>query len=194
MRLLAIAASLATILLITFSAVAQKIDRLPPAPGINLSRIQYVRGETSPDRKLERAILQTEYRKDASNTSYPLRYSYNKVDLNGDGNPEAIVSVRSFAVCGTGGCPTLIFSSDGKDYRSVVYEVLSFGRIIVTPQRTSGWNDLIQPYRDRAAKVTRYYISRFNGRKYTNSDTVRPKSTISGRVFLVSDDEHPLRP
>jgi|LakMenEpi03Aug12_release.lakeMendotaPanAssembly.Ray.scaffolds.fasta_scaffold228333_4 hypothetical protein len=43
------------------------------------------------------------------------RYTWNRVDLNGDGRPEMVAQVLGPTVCGTGGCPLLIFRepSDG---------------------------------------------------------------------------------
>lgn len=38
-------------------------------------------------------------------------------DLNGDGKAEVIVHVAGPEICGTGGCPTLVFTPQGSGYR-----------------------------------------------------------------------------
>ena len=40
-----------------------------------------------------------------------LRYAYNRVDLNGDGSEEVVATVIGPMVCGTSGCPLLIFQN-----------------------------------------------------------------------------------
>ena len=45
------------------------------------------------------------------------RYFSNSVDLNDDGKREVIVYIVSQMECGTGGCPTLVFTPSGSGYR-----------------------------------------------------------------------------
>ncbi|HAZ49550.1 MAG TPA: hypothetical protein DDW76_10185 [Cyanobacteria bacterium UBA11369] len=176
-------------------AITQEIQRLTPSPGINIGRVQYLRAERVRDLQLEQALIRERFVE--PNTAYTsVSYVYNKVDLNGDGNPEAIVSVLSPGVCGTGGCPTYIFRSNGRGYREKVYESLTYGKITIAPQKTSGWNNLIRLYRnwERDRWVFRYGILRFNGREYTGIRNLPRNSTITGRVALASNYEHSLQP
>jgi uncharacterized protein YecT (DUF1311 family) len=137
-----------------------------------IDRTQSIFSETVRDVELERAILQ-------ANTSYDsrsieifgshARYFYNKIDLNGDNNPEILVHVIGPTFCGTGGCTTLIFKSVGQNYQLVSTITVSRLPIIVTNQKTNGWNDLILNARGGGrgpAGNSGLYLVRFNGRTY----------------------------
>lgn len=180
--------------IISYPATTQEIQRLPPSPGINIGRVEYLRAERVRDRQLEQALIREGVEPNITYTS--VSYVYNKVDLNGDGHPEAIVSLKSPAFCGTGGCLAYIFRSNGRGYREKVYESLTYGTIVIAPQKNSGWNNLIRPYRnwERDRWVIRYGILRFNGREYTGISNLPRNSTLTGTVALASDYEHSLQP
>lgn len=73
-----------------------------------------------------------------------IHYSSADVDLNGDGRQEAVVYVLGPRICGTGGCPMLVFSRDKKGgFRLVSYTELTRPPIRVARSRTHGWKDLI---------------------------------------------------
>jgi uncharacterized protein YecT (DUF1311 family) len=104
------------------------------------------------------------------------RYFYNKIDLNDDNKPEVLVHVVGPTFCGTGGCTTLIFKSVGQNYQLVSEITVSRLPIIVTNQKTNGWNDLILNARGGgrgSAGNSGLYLVRFNGRTY-------PKTPDSG--------------
>lgn len=147
-----------------------------------INRTQAIRSETSGDSRLERAILGRIPREFANN----IRYYYNRVDLNGDNRPEVLVQIDGHGICGSGGCPTFIFRSVGQDYQLVSEIALTWGSVIVTAQKSNGWNDLI--LRPGHNLESGYRLMRFNGRTYPASPadglTVRQNSTITGRAFL----------
>ncbi|MBE9118561.1 hypothetical protein IQ249_21975 [Lusitaniella coriacea LEGE 07157] len=192
MKSLAISLALIPLTLAPFSSVAQPFERLPSVPGIDISQVEYVRAETVPDRQIEQVLAKMGYEAPIG-ANYPSVYLYNKIDINGDRQPEAIVIVRSFAVCGTGGCPFFILQGNGSAYARAIYETLSSSQyIIITPQKTNSWNNLITPVWDRNSQETRYLILKFNGREYTVSGEVQKNTTLTGRVVVFSDNEHPL--
>lgn len=154
--------------------LAQKVDNLILSVGeiAQVDRTQSIFSETARDVELEKAILQ-------ANTSYDnssieifgshARYFYNKIDLNGDNKPEVLVHVVGPTFCGTGGCTTLIFKSAGQNYQLVSTITVSRLPIIVTNQKTNGWNDLILNARGGgrgSASNSGLYLVRFNGRTY----------------------------
>src|SRR5215471_4534709 len=63
-------------------------------------------------------------------------YYYNRVDLDGDGEPEVLVYLFGPHVCGTGGCGALVFKSTRGGYRIVGNIVLARNPIIVSEHKT----------------------------------------------------------
>ncbi len=140
-----------------------------------IERTQSILSETARDVELERAILQANTYYDSRSIeifgSYA-RYFYNKIDLNGDNKPEVLVHVVGPTFCGTGGCTTLIFKSVGQNYKLVSEITVSRLPIIVTNQKTNGWNDLILNARGGGRGSTGnsgLYLVRFNGRTYPDA-------------------------
>ncbi len=64
-----------------------------------------------------------------------------KMDLNGDGRPDYVVVVNSSFWCGSGGCHTFVYLSQGGEYRSALRDPLAQG-IALGPGRTQGVRDL----------------------------------------------------
>jgi uncharacterized protein YecT (DUF1311 family) len=136
-----------------------------------IDRTQSILSETARDVELEKAILQANSYYDSRSIKIfgsHARYFYNKIDLNGDNKPEVLVHVLGPTFCGTGGCTTLIFQSVGQNYQLVSEIRLSRLPIIVTNQKTNGWNDLILNARGGRAATgnSGLYLVRFNGRTY----------------------------
>ena len=171
--------------------VADEATPLGPLRGVKVGNIQYRNSETSPDFKLEQAILEDmpEYSKVVSSPNQYVRYSYNRVDLNDDGRPEVVVYLVGSYTCGTGGCTTLIFTPRGQEYRLVSEITLVNAPILVTPQKTLGWKDLVILVSGGGARA-HYTRLQFNGRTYPGNPTVQPgvstNSTLTGQA-LVSD-------
>ncbi|HEY9296981.1 MAG TPA: hypothetical protein VIQ31_11520 [Phormidium sp.] len=186
----AIALTATTILQLTLSVKSQENTQFKPLNGVKIGNIQYLNSATSPDAKLERAILRdylTNYSE--TNPENYVRYYYNRLDLNGDNQPEVIVYLLGSYVCGSGGCSALIYTPKGQDYQLISRHTLVNPPILVTPQRNSGWKNLVFLTRGGGAKPE-YNLMRFNGRTYPLNPSVQPvvpaNTTLTG-IGLFAD-------
>ena len=75
------------------------------------SRIAAQSSALPPD--VQRAIAKTYV-----STNWETRYLDGTVDLNGDGKSEIVVHVVGGGACGTGGCPTLVFTPTASGYQA----------------------------------------------------------------------------
>lgn len=175
----------------TLSANASEVRPLTPLKGVKVGKIQYLNSETAPNPKIEQAILRSlpDYSKDVSDPEQYMRYYYNRVDLNGDGQPEVIAYLVGSYSCGSGGCSAMIFTPKGQDYRLVSKLTLVNDPIVVTPQKTSGWKDLVLLVSGGGAKP-QYSRLRFKGSAYPSNPSVQPavtpNSTLTG-IAVVAD-------
>jgi hypothetical protein len=190
----AIALSTATLLPMLQEAIAGEIRQLRPVQGIQFSSVQYLKAATQRDPKLEQAIRQVipSYQAPASDTGErPVRYYYNRVDLNGDGSPEVVVYLGGAYTCGSGGCTALIFQTKGRNYGLVSQHTLMNTPILVTPQRTAGWNDLVVLVAGGGAPA-HYARLRFNGKTYPGNPSVQPAvpagTTLKGKALVADED------
>jgi hypothetical protein len=71
------------------------------------------------------------------------RYVDGAIDLNADGKAEVVVYVVGPMACGTGGCPTMVFTSLGAGCRLVSTISVTNPPIRVSATSTSGWRNLI---------------------------------------------------
>jgi hypothetical protein len=155
-----------------------------------LRGVPKINSETSPDPEIEKAILKALGEYDPQ-PGQEIRYYYNRVDLNADGNFEAIVHLVGPSICGTGGCNTLILQPARGGYRLVSNITVTNTPIIVSAQRTRGWNDLIF-YVVGGGITHGYYVAlRFNGRAYPDNPTVvaplGPRARVAGKAYLAGD-------
>ena len=81
--------------------------------GIDFSSIRYIPSEKEKDVLLEQALVKAF---DLSQDEVNVRYYYNNIDLNDDGNPEVFVYLVGAPVCGTGGCSAAIFRKENEEY------------------------------------------------------------------------------
>src|SRR2546423_7160213 len=144
---------------------------------------------TKRNAQLEKAILKALPGYDPE-SDHRLRYYYTSVDLNGDGQEEALVYLVGAYACGSGGCRLLVFSPARNGFRLVSdISLVQSSPIIVSDTSSNGWNDLavfvagggIQPG---------YYVSlKFKGKSYPNnaSDVPRLRTKVNGKKFLSED-------
>ncbi|XWK90197.1 MAG: hypothetical protein U7127_09145 [Phormidium sp.] len=186
----AIALTTTTIVQITLPVKSQQTTQFKPLNGVKIGNIQYLKSETSPDTKLERTIFRN-YLTDYSETNPEnyIRYYYNRLDLNGDNRPEVIVYLVGSYVCGSGGCNALIYTPKGQDYQLISRHTLVNPPILVTPQRNSGWKNLVFLTSGGGTK-REYNLMRFNGRTYPLNPSVQPAvpaNTILTGIGLFAD-------
>jgi membrane-bound inhibitor of C-type lysozyme len=99
-----------------------------------------------------------------------LRYVDGSVDLNGDGKPEVVVFVVGMA-CGTGGCPTLVFTPEEARYRLISTIVLTQTPVRASPRATNGWRNLIVHIAGGGGRSADVELT-FNGETYPKNPTV----------------------
>lgn len=119
---------------------------------------------------------------------FDVRYGYVFVDLNDDGQREAIVIVVSDDTCGTGGCGMEVEVEQGGTWRTLSYTVRTRPPIKLLPTKHHGWHDI--GIFDAGGGMPTSFESpvMFNGREYAGSPTDRPvRKGIRGRTLL-SDD------
>ena len=130
----------------------------------------------TPDAALEAAVLAaspayTHKVVTAAGESEPARYIHGRADLNGDGREEVFVFVMGSIFCGTGGCNLLLFGEDQGGYTLIKDFPISRPPVIVSPNRTNGWNDLIRVESGGGAEPT-YVRHTFDGRTYVETERV----------------------
>lgn len=108
-----------------------------------------------------------------------VRFSYALVDLNGDGQKEAIVHLVGGGWCGTGGCNTLILKRAGESYIKVCGILRTRPPIKVLAVRTKGWHSL-SVYVPGSAYEPGYQAElRFDGARYPFNPSEPPARTLS---------------
>ena len=109
------------------------------------------------------------------------RYFPKWFDLNGDGEPEAIVYVVGPRACGTGGCPTHIFVRREGGYKSVSTIALTRPLIIASRRRTHGWRNLIV-FVSGGGILHGYYVELpFDGSTYPESASDELAKKVNGQ-------------
>jgi hypothetical protein len=220
---LAVASQLAagTLLALLSPGIARAEGTAPPAPIV----VRTVAPSITPDPRLEEALRLalfpvrvddgqghgpdpgSEEWKQARRTligrqcaqAGSLRYAWSRVDLNGDGTPEVVATVVGPFVCGTGGCPLLIFQERKGTLIPVTTMSLFKEPLIVSERRSNGWKDLISRVRLDAARST-YAVLPFDGRSYPTNPSVPPAQRLQkkepGTAYLSWDPSgralHPL--
>ena len=125
----------------------------------------------------------------------PPRYTLAWADLNGDGQPEAIIYVSGPGWCGSGGCGMYILQKRGSGFRLRADTSITRTPIAVLTTRTHGWRDvsvlvvgggILPGYR---AKL------QFDGWKYMSNPSMA--YAVKGRppqhtVIPSSDDSRPV--
>jgi hypothetical protein len=146
-RLAILSTIICSILTTTTSSVRSEDEcSLSTRSGVDVSEVKIAKNYSSRDKSIEQYI-----RTEHSGILYSkgsVLYSYNKVDLDGDGQPEILLKISSSPssfVCDLGGCPISILKYNGSRY-SLIDSFLSFSRFIVTSDRTNGFKDIVILY------------------------------------------------
>lgn len=123
------------------------------------------------------------------------RYTWNRVDLNGDGRPELVAQVLGPMVCGTGGCPLLIFREPSPGRLQLLTRMSLFKEpLIVTEQRHNGWKVLISRVRVDAGHGYSAQLL-YDGRTYPTNPSVPPAIPLArpvpGTAYLAWNKRDP---
>ena len=160
------------------------------------------RFSNEPNAALEQAILRAspDYTKaiaEIGGASGRARYIYNIVDLNGDGNQEALVYLLGPFFCGSGGCNLFLFSQGRNGYALMNNFPISRLPIIVSPEKTNGWPNLIRPESGGGA-LPSYVVYTFDGNHYTERKRLPGNVVPQGKRYLDGEfsfqDGIPLEP
>jgi hypothetical protein len=166
-----------------------------------LNGVRYVHSETKRDHALEKAILISipgysdeirqiqRYDPNLVPTSF-IRYFYNRVDLNDDGQQEVLVWLHGLTVGGSSGYTTQIYRRVRNDYFLLWESEQTWNPIIVSTRRTRGWRNLIMLVAGGGVRPGFWTEVRFNGAEYPADPRERisvKKSRISGRAFIADD-------
>jgi hypothetical protein len=139
--------------------------------------IRRVQGEKTPDPAIEQAIRQQ--------IDSPGSYTFNRVDLDGDGVPELLVYVNSPSVCGSGGCTTFIFRKQDAAYKLISSITLTRTPIYVSTTKSNGWRDLIIPIAGGGAREG-YAVLAYDGKTYPDNPTVAPAHPLTRRLHCTA--------
>ncbi|NJR40315.1 MAG: hypothetical protein HC781_17680 [Leptolyngbyaceae cyanobacterium CSU_1_4] len=155
------------------------------AGGVKMGNIEYRSSETAPDRDIEQAIVES---LGGDRTALQqTRYYYDRIDLSGDGKPEALVYLSGSYTCGTGGCKMLILEQSEQHYQLVSQMTLVNAPVIVSAERSAGWNDLVLEVAGGGA-VKHYAQMKFDGSTYpvnpSTAPEVAPNSTLNGTAVM----------
>lgn len=137
-----------------------------------------------------RTFLQ-DYTKDTHDRA--ARYSSAFVDLRGDGTRQVIVYLFGDGWCGSGGCTTLVLTSEGSSYRLVTKITITRLPIRVLKSTSNGWHDIT--VRVGGGGILRSYESelKFDGNSYLSNPSVPPaqelKQTTAGEVAISDQAE-----
>jgi hypothetical protein len=156
--------------------------------------------ETQPDAALERALLAaspdhtTEFvHVDGSEA----RYAYGRVDLNDGGTKETLAILMGSFFCGTGGCNLLLLGPAADGYTLINNFPISRLPIIVSPEKTAGWHDLVRPESGGGAEPS-YVRHAFDGTRYVEAERLPGDVTPKGAWLLTGEHSYatgfPLKP
>ncbi len=107
----------------------------------------------------------------AGDDAVPTRYVEASADLNGDGKNELLVHVIGPAACGSGGCPTFVYTLLGSGHWRMASIGLTNLPIRASATRTRGWRNLIVNVRGGGAKAGDVELA-FDGRGYPKNPSV----------------------
>jgi hypothetical protein len=151
---------------------------LPPSPLLQIERA--VAPISFPDPVLEKALLGVLFPPGAPvgacQREGGARYVFNRVDLDGDRQPETLAALLGQRRCGRLGCPLVLLRSDGE--RLVPLQTIGGLRssLVISERRSHGWLDLILPPSEGMGDLTPLRL-RHNGARYPAPS--EPEATLA---------------
>ena len=185
---LAILSTIICLIIATTSVRSQDECSLSTRSGIDVSEVKIAKNFSSRDKNIEQYI-----RTQHSGILYSkgsVSYSYNKVDLDGDGKPEILLRISTSPfICDPGGCPIEILKHNGSRYL-LIDSFLSFSRFIVTSDRTNGFKDIVILYfggEDMLLKYSSFEKVYVKAKQYTKNFKVKGTAyLVCGQYFNLS--------
>ncbi|MEP0911820.1 hypothetical protein NDI45_12945 [Leptolyngbya sp. GB1-A1] len=161
---------------------------LPTPDGIRLGQIEYRSSATAADAALEAAIVNIMVDRSGDKSLLEsMRYTYNRVDLNDDGAPEALVYLMGSYTCGSGGCTMLILEPAGQSYEMVSRMTLVNPPVVIAQDTTAGWKDLMI-FVEGGGATPHYARLQFDGSSYPSNPSIAPPVTseapLNGTAIL----------
>ncbi|MBF2022336.1 MAG: hypothetical protein IGR93_20145 [Hydrococcus sp. C42_A2020_068] len=160
--------------------------KLPSVREINLENIEYISSATEPpDPAIQAAIRQA-----IDARAETIRYYYNLVDLNSDRRSEVIIYAVGSSICGSGGCTLYVFEPRGATYSLIAKIPTTTNPIIISDEKTNGWNDLII-LTEGGSLPPNYWRIRFDGNtyvdnRYTAESEIPDRTTITGKAVIAN--------
>jgi len=155
--------------------------------GIDFSSVEFIDSETDRDVKLEQAIEEEFNLKEMGGN---VKYYYNKVDLNEDGNPEVFVYLVGPYVCCTGGCSGAIFEQKNGEYKLLSRFSLVRNPVIISDTKTNGYRDIIM-YVAGGGIESFYAWVKYDGTTYPANPSTQPRveqGTKVDGIAIFADD------
>jgi hypothetical protein len=114
-------------------------------------------------------------------------FRFQLIDLNGDGQDEAIVYVNDRRYCGSGGCLLLVLKRGGTSFKIVGRTTITWPPIKVLEHQTHGWRDIaVQVHGGGIAPGYEAVLS-FDGDHYPINPAVSPAlrapAPVAGQVL-----------
>ncbi len=154
---------------------------------ICLSSLENIPSEIKKDILLEQAIINEFHLEEYDDN---IRYYYNKVDLNDDGNPEIFVYLVGSSVCGTGGCSGAIFKQEDKEYKLLSRFSLVRNPVIISNTKTNGYRDIIMHI--SGGGIESFFAQlKYDGTTYPSNPSIEPEinpNTKLEGIAIIADD------
>lgn len=104
----------------------------------------------------------------------PGPYDFAAIDLNGDGKPEAVVLFTGPDWCQKTGCSLVVFQEEEVGYRPVTHITSARPPILIGPEASFGWRDLIVNTGGGGAPVRTVRLG-FSGKGYPANALLQPE-------------------
>lgn len=145
---------------------------LPPPPVLQIERA--VAPIAFPDPALEKALRGFLFPSGsparACHGQGGARYIFNRLDLDGDRQPETLVALLGQRRCGAAGCPLLILRNVGERFVPLQKIEGLQASLVVSERASHGWRDLIlPPPEDGAGRFPRRLVH--DGARYSGGTT-----------------------
>lgn len=110
------------------------------------------------------------------------KYLVSIQDLNGDGQPEAIIYLMGGKWCGSGGCTTLILTQDKNSWQILTKITVTRPPIRVLSNVSHGWHNIGVWVQGGSVKKGYEAELMYDGRSYPRNPTISPAREIKEQL------------